>query len=259
MASEDDSGILQSILEWFGWGRPSVASIIHRGSPPQLDFDVWRMNNDGGDARKITSDGGYRWPTYCNGNIYAVRRNVLRQIDPASTQVEIPIDLGDEQLDSVIGCRKGKVGVLTDAGTVFLFDITSGERETLAENLQSTSDLLDASRTCDNQTVAVLGHLDLTDVYVRRHDERGKGNNLTQSISNPIKFDPAFSEDCKEIAFVASPEPPVSNSVAEGQTGSNNAGSAPRSVEKGPRGCSCQIIPSRQFSILHLIISILTS
>jgi Tol biopolymer transport system component len=206
---------VQKTLAWFGWREPT--QLFRGGSALDTKdlgaLEVWLMDTKGR-ASRLTSDRGYQTPVFAPDGrrlaaIHAGKIRILQvRARPSDKDRDLSVGTSPRYL---LGWTDKGIAVLTDESSIVAVDPETGERKTVAEAVTDPEldALVTASRTCGAATVMQSYLPGFAYAVAARYDvgvrfaATSRTKMLTDKSSRRINAQPAFSADCKRIAFIS--------------------------------------------------------
>jgi Tol biopolymer transport system component len=206
---------VQNALAWFGWGKPTQ---LFRGGGAldtrDLDaLEIWLMDTKGR-AVRLTSDRGYQTPVFAPDGrrlaaIYAGKIRIL-QVSGRPSDKDRDLSVGTSPR-YLLGWTDKGIAVFTSESSIVAVDPEAGGRKIVVEAVTDPEldELVTVSRTCGSATVMQSYLPGFAYAVAARYDvgvrfaATNRTKMLTDKSSRRISAQPAFSADCKRIAFVS--------------------------------------------------------
>jgi hypothetical protein len=198
-------------------GLTATPSQVRGPNDEVRDGDVWLVGVDGGEARALTTGGGFRSPVFSAGDssVIALKAGAIVQIGLDGRVVQLQRVNGVAKLVGFDGTDRDALVVLMDnaASPIAAISIQTGRVTPLAYDVASPTDqrmlaqvrgdartYRDTSLYTKTETKSGLARsIEWIDVYVKRGAAAAKNVSACDGV-NCVQ--PALSADGRRIAFV---------------------------------------------------------
>lgn len=217
-----EPGLLDRLLLRLGAKRPAALDTFRGTQTSDTDgsMALWVVSTGGNGARRIGRAAGYRWPIFdpLGTRVAALRGGRVEVIAlDGSAGAPVPVAATAPRVQLLLSWTERGIGFVDTERNVNILNPVTGEVVSVgAADMTTAGELLLSTRTCKTSYVAAEQFADLdglamprTDVVVREQHRTAsggitwRGTNVTQRRSQRANMDPAFSQDCGKIVFVA--------------------------------------------------------